>query len=158
MGKVGSLMGCRVSNGQQLCLGLEVAQLCPQGPEYKGSIAWGPLWLALFTLLKMLLNVFPVVHSENSKIAQIIIKYIPAWIKTQDLRIYSVIRYTRKSLICKSLLLLVKFRQNPHYSWWQVVPSVVTVPSRSCLSDASTLATPLGHLAKYFLPWNNQIA
>ena len=157
-GWVGCLMGCSVSNGQQLCLRLEMAQSCPQRPERKGSIALAPLWLVLFTLLKMLLNVFPVVHSENSKIAQIIIKYMPAWTKNQDLRIYSVIRYIRKSLICKSLLLLLEFLQNPHYSRLQVAPSAVPVPSRSCQSDASTLAAPLGQLAKYFLLWNNQIA
>ena len=117
--------------------------------------AWAPLWFSLFTLLKISLAVFPVVHSEISKIAQIIIKHIPAWLR---IKTYCVIRYTRKPLICKSLLLLVEFMQNPHCSWWQVAPSAVPVFSRSHQSGARTLATPLGQLAKYFIPWNNQIA
>lgn len=134
-------------------------QSCPQGPECKGSSAWAPLWLVLFTLLKMLLNICPVVHSNDSKIALIIIKYIPGWIKNQDLRIYSVIRCTKKSLICKFLLLLVKFMQYFHYSGWQVAPSAVPVPSRRHEWDFCTLiAAPLIQLAKYFFPWNNRIA
>jgi len=34
-------MGCSVPNGQQLCLGLEVAQLCPQGPGFTSSHGLG---------------------------------------------------------------------------------------------------------------------
>lgn len=131
-------------------------QSCPQGTECKGSSAWAPLWLVLFTLLKRLLDICPVVHSEDSKIALIVIKYIPGWLKNQDLRIYSVIRCTKKSLLFANLCFLVKFMQNFHYSWWQVALSAVPVPSRRHKWDSSTLTvTPLGQLAMFFLPWNN---